>query len=43
MVSRCWSGEIGVGLAEFSSPPDRLSCKVGETFVNSGVDRRLAQ
>ena len=33
----CRSGEIVVGQADFSSPPDRLSCKVWETFVNSGV------
>ena len=26
-----------VGQADFSSPPDRLSCKVWETFVNSGL------
>ena len=31
----CWSGEIVVGQADFSSPPDQLSCKVLETFVNS--------
>ena len=31
----CRSGEIVVGQADFSSPPDRLSCKVWETFVNS--------
>ena len=32
----CQSGEILVGQADFSSPPDRLSIKVWETFVNSG-------
>ena len=31
----CRSGEIVVGHADFSSPSDRLSCKVWETFVNS--------
>ena len=31
----CRSGEIVVGQADFSSPPDRLSCKVWETFINS--------
>ena len=31
----CRSGEIVVGQADFSSPPDRLSCKIWETFVNS--------
>ena len=31
----CRSGEIVVGQVDFSSPPDRLSCKVWETFVNS--------
>ena len=31
----CWSGEIVVGQADFSSPPERLSCKVWKTFVNS--------
>ena len=31
----CQSGEIVVGQADFSSPPDWLSCKVWETFVNS--------
>ena len=29
------SCEIVVGQADFSSPPDRLSCKVWDTFVNS--------
>ena len=33
----CRSGEIVVGQADFSSPPDRLSCKVWETFVNSAL------
>ena len=38
----CWSGEIVVGQANFSSTPDRLSCKVWETFVNSArIWRRL--
>ena len=32
---RCQSGEIVVGQADFSSPPERLSCKVWETFLNS--------
>ena len=31
----CRSGEIMVGQADFFCPPDRLSCKVWETFVNS--------
>ena len=31
----CRSGEIVAGQADFSSPPDRLSCKVLETLVNS--------
>ena len=31
----CRSGKILVGQADFSSPPDRLSCKVQETFVSS--------
>ena len=26
-----------VGQADFSSPPDRLYCKVQETFVNSAI------
>ena len=30
----CRSGEILVGQADFSSPPDRLSCKV---FAGGGV------
>ena len=34
----CRSGEIRVGQADFPSPPDRLSCKVWETFVNSGFE-----
>ena len=29
-----------VGQADFYSPPDRLSCKVWEIFVNSGVCRK---
>ena len=31
----CRSGKIVIGQADFSSPPDRQSCKVWETFVNS--------
>ena len=31
----CRSGEIVVGQAIFSSPPDWLFCKLWETFVNS--------
>ena len=31
----CQSGEIVFGQADFSSPPDRLSCKVWKTFVIS--------
>ena len=34
---RCRSGEIVVGQADFSSPPNRLSCKVWETFLNSVI------
>ena len=33
----CQSGEIVVGQADFSCTPDRLSCKVWKTFINSGV------
>ena len=33
----CRSGEIVVGQTDFSSPPDRLSWKVWETFVNSDI------
>ena len=29
-----------VGQADFSSPPDWLSCKVWEIFINSGVCRK---
>ena len=35
LLIRYRSGEIMVGKADFYSPPDRLSCKVWETFVNS--------
>ena len=35
VLIRCRFGEIVVGQADFSSPPDQLSCKVWETFVNS--------
>ena len=33
----CRSGEIVVGQTDFSSPPDQLSCKVWETFLNSDI------
>ena len=33
-------GEILFGQADFSCRPDRLSCKVSETFVNSDIVTR---
>ena len=33
----CRSGDIMVGQDDFSSPPDQLSWKVWETFVNSAM------
>ena len=35
----CRSGEIVVGQVDFSSPPDRLSCKDWETFANCEIQR----